>query len=254
MRRLLLLLGLGGLVLAWPTLAAAHLFWLVPDRDQVAPGEKVKVEVGFGHQFPGERDLKPGQLHWLKVLDPQGREVAVQQLSHYQYEFTPPTPGSYRVLAELKPGFVSRTPAGMKLGTKKEVPGAEYSFHFIFQAQAVVQAGEGKFQPWPAEPSGLALLPQKSPVGLTPGAELPLQVQFNGQPLPGAKIEIVGETDKDTHQPGLPPLVTDAQGQAVFKVPGPGNWLLVAGHKLPYPDRQVSDEIFYRQFLFLRVK
>lgn len=254
MRRWISALFLVLLVLGQAGPATAHLFWLVPDKDQVAPGETVIVEVGFGHQFPGERDLKPGQLHWLRVTDSEGREVPARQLSHDRYEFTPPAPGYYRIQAELKPGFVSRTPTGMKLGTKKEVPEAEYSFHFIFQAQALIRAGEAPAARFPAAISGLELQPQQPPVGLAAGAALPLRLCFNGQPLPDAKIEIVGAGEKDAHQPGLPPLVTNAQGEAVFTVPASGPWLLVAGYKLPYPDRQVADEIFYRQFLFLRAR
>lgn len=249
-----LFLMLALLVLGQAEPATAHLFWLLPDKDQVAPGETVTVEVGFGHQFPAERDLKPGQLHWLRVTDTQGREVPIRQLAHDRYEFTPPAPGYYRIQAELQPGFVSRTPTGMKLGTKKEVPEAEYSFHFIFQAQAVIRAGEAPAATFPAVVSGLELQPQQPPVGLTTGASLPLRLGFNGQPLPNAKIEVVGTGEKNAHQLARPPLVTNAQGEAVFPVPAPGPWLLAAGHKLPYPDRQVADEIFYRQFLFLRAR
>ncbi|MFP3870535.1 MAG: DUF4198 domain-containing protein, partial [Syntrophobacteria bacterium] len=105
-----------GLVAAPP--AWAHLLWLNVENFQPSPNETVHVEIGWGHKFPTDGVIKEGMLEEIYALDASGEKVSVEQISQTRFTFSPKTPGVYRIVAGVHPGFVSKTTRGYKLAPK----------------------------------------------------------------------------------------------------------------------------------------
>src|SRR4030042_1740365 len=115
--------------------AHAHMFWLNVNHDTPTAGKPVPVEIGFGHKFPKDEEIKAERLGPVKALGPDGQEVTLKKLSPTTYELVPGADGVYVISAQLAPGFVTRTPQGMKMQSKKGVAHANYCFRFDMDAK-----------------------------------------------------------------------------------------------------------------------
>lgn len=242
------------LVLALPVSSPAHLFWLLPEPAVSQSGQPVQVEIGFGHKFPRDEELKAERLQFFKVLGPDGKEVPMKELSAVRFEFTPVQAGTYLVVAAIKPGFVSRTPEGMKMANKKEAPNATNCFRFDFAAKTLVNVGPGPTGFDRLAQTSLEIVPLKSPASLKVGEELPVQVLFQGKPLPEVEVKATHDQWQDPKEMFAIKGKTDAQGKYALKIDQPGQWLLVVNHKTPYPDPAEADDNFYLGSLTFRAK
>jgi len=241
------------LALCLPATSQAHLFWLLPEQTVTEVGKPVPVEIGFGHKFPRDEEIKAERLQFIKVLGPDGKEVPVQKLSQVKYEFTPAAAGTYAVVAQMLPGFVSRTAEGMKMQSKKEVPDANLCFRFDFAGKTLVSAGGQPRGFDRSVQSSLEVIPLKATTGLKVGAEFPVRVIFQGQPLAEAEIKVTHEHWADPQNPFAFTSKTDAKGEFTLKPDKPGRWLLIASHKTPYHDQAECDENRYLATLTLGV-
>ncbi len=233
------------LTFALPLPVQAHLFWLLPEPAVSPSGQPVQVEIGFGHKFPKDEELKAERLEFFKVLGPDGKEVPIKQVSPVRYEFNPAQVGTYLVVAAMKPGFVSRTPEGMKMANKKEAPNATNCFRFDFAAKTLVNVGSGAMGFDRPVQSSLEIVPLKSPTNLKVGEELPVQVLFQGKPLPEVEVKATHDQWQDPNDLFAVKGKTDAQGKYTLKIDKPGRWLLAVNHKTPYPDPAEADDNFY---------
>ena len=252
MKRSLILFSLA-LVLALPVPAQAHFFWLMPDQT-AAVGKPGQVEVGFGHKFPKDEEIKAERLQSVKVIGPDGKELPLTKISTVRYEFVPPAAGFYLISAQMKPGFVCRTPQGMKMQTKKELPDAEFCFHFDMACKTLVDVGKQSQGYHQSAKSVLEVMPLQAPNTLKAGGEFPVKVLFQGKPLPGAEITVTHTQWPDPKKQFAVVGKTDAQGEFRLKLDKPGRWLVIAGHKTPYPDKTECDENMYRASLSFEVK
>ncbi len=239
------------LMLGLPTAAAAHLFWLIPEPAVSETGKPVQVEIGFGHKFPKDEELKAERLQFFKVLGPDGKEVPVRQVSAIRYEFNPAQTGTYLAVAQMQPGFVSRTPEGMKMASKKEVPEANNCFRFDFAAKTLVTIGQTATGFDRPGQTSLEIIPLKSPAGLKVGEELPVQVLFQGKPFPEAEVKATYDQWQDPQKMFAVKGKTDAQGKYTLKIDKPGRWLLVVSHKTPYHDPTECDDNSFQGTLTL---
>jgi len=242
------------LLLSLPLPAQAHLFWLLPEPGVSTTAQPVQVEIGFGHKFPKDEELKPDRLEFLKVLSPDGKEVPLKPLAQTRYEFTPTQTGTYLILAQMRPGFVSRTPEGMKMANKKEAPNATNCFRFDFAAKTLVTVGQttqGSDRP---VQTSLEIVPLQSTAALKAGEELPVRVLFQGKPLADVEIKATHDQWQDPKEMFAVTGKTDAQGEYRLKLSTPGQWLLAVYHKTPYHDPAECDENMYLGTLSLKVK
>lgn len=240
--------------LAWSQPAAAHIFWLLAEPYTPEVGKPVQVEIGFGHKFPKDEEIKAERLQFVKVLGPDGKEVPLKQQAPTHYEFTPATAGTYVVVSQLVPGFVTRTPQGMKMQTKKGVPDANLCFRFDFAAKTLVRAG-GQPQGFDqSAQSSLEVMPLTPLAVLKTGDNLPVKVIFQGKPLAEAEIRVTHEHQSDPHNPQSIKGKTDAQGEFRLNLDKPGRWLIIAAHKTPYHDLEECDENMYQGSLAFVVK
>jgi uncharacterized GH25 family protein len=234
------------LMFIWPVKAEAHIFWLVTDQATPEVGKPVQVEIGFGHKFPKDEEIKAERLQFIKVLGPDGKEVPLKKNSTIQYEFIPSAAGTYVVSAQMLPGFVTRTPQGMKMQTKQGVPDANLCFRFDFATKTLVSAGKNPQGFDQSVKSTLEVIPLKAPASLKVGDELPVKVVFQGKPLANAEIKGTNDQWNDPKDPFAFKAKTDAQGEFKLKIDKPGKWLLIASHKTPYHDLAECDENFYQ--------
>lgn len=86
--------------------AQAHMLWL-------------NIEIGWGHKFPKDEVIKEGFLKRIYALDQQGKETPLKQKTITEFEFIPEEDGIYLVLANIHPGFLTKTVEGYKLRSKE---------------------------------------------------------------------------------------------------------------------------------------
>jgi uncharacterized GH25 family protein len=238
------------LLLLWcASWAQAHMFWLNVNHDTPKAGEPVQVEIGFGHKFPQDEEIKGERLGFIKAVGPGGQEVALKKLSTTRYEFVPPAAGVYMISAQLAPGFVTRTPQGMKMQNKKGVPDANICFHFDMAAKTLVSVGDPKQGFGQSAQNTLEIIPLKNPSALKVGETLPVKVIFQGKPLEGAAVNFTYDGWPDPNKPFDTLGKTDAKGEIQVKLDKPGRWLLIASHKTPYPNQEECDENLYSSSL-----
>lgn len=233
--------------------AQAHMFWLVADRDTPAPGQTVQVEVGWGHKFPRDEEIKAERLASVKVMDAQGRELSLTQVSPTLYEFVPSQAGVYLVLAQVAPDFLSKTPEGFKLQSKQDLPEALFCFRFDMTAKTVLTTGptaEGFDRNLGAP---LEIIPLSNPAALATGQTLALRVMFQGEPLPDAEVKVIPATSASPAA-AVAAAKTDARGEARTTLHQPGRWLFHVTHKTPYAPPEECDEHSYSSSLTVNVR
>ena len=241
-------------VLVLPMSSQAHMFWLLTDKDAPKVNEPVQVEIGFGHKFPKDEEIKAERLGPVKAVGPDGQEAALKKLSTTTYELTPAAAGVYVISAQMVPGFVTRTPQGMKMGTKKGVPDANFCFRFDMAGKTLVNVGDQKQGFDRSAQSTLEIMPLKNPNTLKVGETLPVKVTFQGKPLAGTEIKFTHDGWHDPDKPFATLGKTDAQGEIQVKLDKPGRWLLIASHKTPYDKLDECDENFFSASLTWRVR
>ncbi len=244
------------LTLTWlflPLTVQAHLFWLLPEPAVSEAGKPVQVEIGFGHKFPKDEELKGERLQFVKILAPDGKEVPVKQAAAGRYEFIPAKTGTYLVVAQMVPGFVTHTPQGMVMQSKKGVPDANLCFRFDFAAKTAVTIGQASGFERPM-PVSLEIVPLKSPAALQAGETLPVRVLFQGKPLPDVEIKATHDQWQDPKEMFPVQGKTDAQGEYTLRIDKPGRWLLAVYHKTPYHDLAECDENLYLGTLTVTAK
>ncbi|OPX20852.1 MAG: hypothetical protein BZ151_01680 [Desulfobacca sp. 4484_104] len=242
------------LTLILPISSQAHMIWLLTDQDVVQVKQPVKIEIGWGHKFPKDEEIKAERLGAVKAVGPEGREVALKKISSSQYELVPPATGVYLISAQLVPGFATRTPQGMKMQSKKGVPDANYCFRFDMAAKTLVNVGNAQPGAERLVQSSLEIVPLKNPVAVKVGDTLPVRVMFQGKPQAGVKVEYTHENWADPQKPLATLGQTNDQGEIQVKVDQPGQWLLLASHKTPYAEPEECDDNFYRATLTWRVR
>jgi nickel transport protein len=255
MRKKSLIFAVAILAFLWSvSLAQAHMFWLNVNHDHAKVGEPVQVDIGFGHKFPQGEQIKAERLAFIKAVAPDGQPVALKKISTSRYELVPKTAGVYVISAQMAPGFVTRTPKGMKLGSKKGVPDANFCFHFDMAAKTLVSVGNPQQGFSRHARNTLEIIPQKSLNTLKAGDILPVKVMYEGKALKGAEVRFTHDSWPDPNQPFATLGKADTQGKIQIKSDKSGRWLLIASHKTPYPDPEECDENLYSSSLAYRVR
>lgn len=247
--------------------AAAHDFWLQPERFRVEPGDEVAV--GFLIGAPGA--VEPWALEWRKLaafqdfapdhsfdlqaqLDPlEGREPT---LGRADARFTLSMPGTHMLAfashhaasdlpaaefnAYLEHEGLAAVLAERKRTGQEQTRGREL---YSRRAKALVQVG-----PTPtdsvSEPIGqtLELVPERNPLLLGPGEPLAVRVLFHGKPLAGASVVLESLGPGAKHGT---PQISDAAGRVTFPAPGPGAHKLNVVWSVPIADPRAEFETVF---------
>jgi uncharacterized GH25 family protein len=249
------------LLIAWlPFSAQAHMLWLNANNYSPAIGETVFLEIGFGHQYPRDEVIKEGSVESVYALGAEGQKIGVDEIFPTFYKFTPPAAGLYQVIAVMKPGFVSKTTEGMRLGSKKDHANAVDCFAFRMTAEALIAVGpKGGLVGESKNP--LEIVAMKNPLDLKVGETLPLKILFEGKPLAGAEVQAADSSqgaavqEHTGHGAGMKnqhwtqETESNSEGIAQIELNSKGPWMFTILHKTPYPDKDVCNDYSYRTSL-----
>ena len=225
--------------------ASAHDFWLQPLKWQIAPGVALPfvVEVGHGsfrQQWGADgghllqlRDLaQDGQIDLRSLFKPGGtvphltrifRRPGLHVVSLVSTDVASDLPSirfnDYINVEGLTPAIEFRTRTGTTNSNGREL--------YSRRAKALVQVGDAtrNDDAVATRPLGLTLeiVPLRNPYSLGADHMLPVEILYNGRPLPGALVKL---TNLEFDERPLYAVRSDASGRASFQVPQVGSWLV----------------------------
>ena len=225
--------------------ALAHDFWLQPRSWQVAPGADMPFVVEVGHG--SFRQQWGADASHLLVLDDHARGVQADLRSlfkpggdvpHLTYAFRQPglhivslvstdTPSNlpsirfndYITAEGLTPAIDARTRTQTMTDNGREL--------YSRRAKALIQVGPvtSRDDGLATRPLGLTLeiVPLRNPYSLKADRILPVQILYNGRPLPGALVKL---TSLEFDVRPLEAARSNAAGRVAFRIPPVGSWLV----------------------------
>ena len=225
--------------------ASAHDFWLQPQSWQTAPGTPLPfvVEVGHGSfrqqwgadgghllalndlAHGGAVDVGPlfkpgGEVpHLTRTFRREGLHIVSLVSTNAASDLPAIRFNDYIKVEGLTPAIDARTRSGAMNSNGREL--------YSRRAKALVQVGR-------ATPSDdalatralgltLEIVPLRNPYSLGADHVLPIQILYEGRPLPGALVKL---TSLEFDAKPLRVVRSDAKGQAAFEVPPVGSWLV----------------------------
>lgn len=232
---------------ALPALVGAHDITIWP----VLSDAQLRLEVRYGH--PGEYETPfLGRLVTLDLWSPSGERRPLagrlrldgQSIVMSPTALTPASPGTWVLAGFYDNAFALTTADGRTVNTTlNEYPTATRSVHNLNFAKALVRSGResGGFDRVIGH--RLELVPRADPFGVTPGPDttVPIEVRFNGQPLPDVSVFAFVNPDRAE----TVPMISDAQGQVRVKIARRGLQILTVEHEADSPHRDVSLRNFH---------
>jgi hypothetical protein len=258
MRRPLLLALVGT-----TTAALAHEFWLAPASYRVAVGAAVPVRLLVGENFIGKAWTRPARRvrRFVRLGPGSAADSTDLRPALLADSLTPmlrcPAPGTHLLALTSQLAFIELPPEaftaylreeglGYALRQRQEAgdattkPGREA---YRRCAKALVLASQGPVDRLPPALGDTAfrqvlglpleLVPEQNPYRLRAGAGLTVRVLSQGQPVPGALVQ-VWQASPPSAKPTAPTPVThftthaNAQGRVLLRLPSAGPYLLAA--------------------------
>lgn len=223
--------------------AIAHDFWIQPTKFIVAPGQPIGFTFQVGHGKFRERwsnnqrvttlvefnrgirrDLRPqlrsgGNFDFEMTAAAPGLHVIAMQSNHASSELPAIRFNEYAREEGIVPIIAARNAGG-----RNNLPGRE---RYSRRAKALIQVGPAlaAHQAFATRPLGLKLeiVPDRNPYTLGANRLLPVHVLYNGRRLAGATVKL---TNLANDERPVATVVTDRAGQARFRIPASGSWLL----------------------------
>jgi uncharacterized GH25 family protein len=251
---------LAGLACCAATAAAAHDFWLQPVRWRVEQRAPTSLTLQVGHGPYRQRSPIPAsRIVRFESVGPDGRRGDLRSRLHPggadDATIALAGPGTHLLVLETDNRAESHLPAirfndylriegltpAIALRTRTGRMGEDGSEKYSRHAKAILQVGpvDPRGQAQVSKPLGLALeiVPERSPIGARGGA-LPVRVLYHGRALGGALVKL---TDLAHDAEPVAMQRTDANGRAVFAMPGRGSWLLNVIWTRPQPRSSLTD-------------
>jgi uncharacterized GH25 family protein len=220
----------------------AHSLWLNMEENEPTVGQTVRVEIGWGHKFPKDEVIKEGLLKEVYGVDSHGARTPLKQISLTEFEFVPKAPGGYTLSANTHPGFVSKTPEGYKLQSKKGLEDVVSCFRYDIRTKAFVYVGHEAKVSDQALGDILEIIPLKTPKDLKKGETLPVKILFEGKPLPAVEVKATYAGFSDQPHTFAVSTKTDTKGVAQIDILEKGDWLVNVVHEVPYPHAEECDK------------
>ena len=250
---IILLVTIG--VMSMVSAAQGHILWLTASNYSPRIGEQVTIDIGFGHKFPHTETVWEDNIERIFLRDPKGQELAIEKVAPAQYTFAPKPEGQYEVIILMKPGFVSNTTSGRKLGNKKTLDGVVACFRFSMQAKALINVGSKGGSPARQSDLPLEIILPENAGKLKTGDKLLLKVIYQGRPLAGAKVSATDEnTALRKEGAWVQESESNDQGEVSLKLISRGPWLITATHEVPFTDQSECDKSTYRLTLTLSLE
>lgn len=225
--------------------ASAHDFWLQPRSWQVAPGAPLPfvVEVGHGsfreqwgadvgHVLQlndlangGAVNVRPlfkpggGVPHLTRTFRREGLHIVSLVSTNAASDLPSIRFNDYIKVEGLTPAIDQRTRTGKTSTNGREL--------YSRRAKALVQVGRQtpNDDALATRPIGhtLEIVPMRSPYSLGADHVLPIQILYEGRPLPGALVKL---TSLEFDAKPLRVARSDDKGRVAFEVPQVGSWLV----------------------------
>ncbi len=201
---------------------SAHDVWLIP-------GEGNTLMLVFGH--PGELEsYDPAKLVSAAAIDQQGvRHDLAYRVKDSQVVVNPKA-DTLLVSVNYDHGIWTEDSNEIAVNKPKyEVPGYRSSVHQKMFAKALLG-----WSPAANKPTGarLEIIPLENPFRIKPGDELSVQVMYEGAPLAGAELEMLGVFDL---------FLTNREGRISLPVPDQGFHYILAYHRIGLKDHPDTD-------------
>ena len=249
-----------GLAFAHP--AASHDLWLLPGKFVIAPGEKIRVFVNSGDDFPasdsllGRRRIESLRLHAASGESLLSEFVAAGE--SLTAEFLGPDPGTAILALSTRPRAVrlhaeefnqyleeDGLPRILELRKKLGEMNRPVVERYTKWAKAILQVGDRQDGTW-SKALGLKLeiVPQTNPSTLRPGQSLAVVLLFDGHALAGVEVTggYAGVASRRVK------TVTDSDGWATLVMGESGRWYLRAIHMIRLPDSGDDPEAIWESF------
>lgn len=246
-KKVLVVRNLAGCLLAFSMsgAAAAHDFWLQPRSWQAVPGVPMPISFEVGHgdsrerwaagadklvalkdiDYGGGTDLRPlfrpggTQPHLTRTFRREGLHIIGMVSADSKSDLPAIRFNDYLKLEGLTPAIAARARAGRSNTNGREL--------YSRRSKALIKVGQSRptDDRLATRPIGLSLevVPLRNPYSLGPAHVLPVQILFEGRPLPGALVKL---TLLESDALPLRTARTDARGRVNFRVPPSGSWLV----------------------------
>lgn len=219
-------LTLAALLASLAPAAFAHGVWLESQHGDLA--------VVYGHG--ADQDSYDLAKITSVLICPGGEACVAAALTEHATHATLPVPdAASAIVVEFDNGFWSKDAAGEWHNLPKDAvagatTGGHYLKHGIHLTGSIGPVGT---------PFGqvLEIVPAADPYALHAGDSLPVQVLYNGEPLPGAEI-IVDYVNASA----AAPIVANAEGKAMVPVRNQGLNVIAVGHSGPSLDPAKADK------------
>jgi hypothetical protein len=224
---------------------SAHDFWLEPASYTPQPGQILSVRLRVGQDLLGDPVPRDSSLvKQFVVEDGSGRRSLVgrdgsdpagylrvdqQGLMVFGYASNPST---LDMPADKFNQYLKDEGLDAILALRARRNQMQTPSHELFSrcAKSLVLSGTPKaMQGDRALGFTLELLAERNPYLLRPGDELPLRLEYQGKPLPGALVIAMNRIDPQQKLSAR----TDAQGSVRFRLPRSGMWLVESVHMIP---------------------
>lgn len=232
------------------SLAGAHYPWL--HVEPAAPGGALDVEIGWGHQFPGNDRLTADRVASISLVSGAGDAPLVLSAQDGRYRVTAAQRANAALLVGLQqPSYYSRTPQGGRRGSRLDHPDARSCSQSHNSFKALIGDGPGVSL---ALGHRFELVPGTGLSRLGAGGGLPLQVLWQGRPWQGELTAIYAGYAKRQGEADYPVVLrTDADGRAVVPLDRKGAWLVRAAQSETYPNPATCDNRNYHATLTFTV-
>jgi nickel transport protein len=142
----------------------------------------------------------------------------------------------------LDSGYWTKTVDGLRNVSKRGVTDYIEACHYVEPVKGIFRWSERFTAPIGTR---LEIVPQKNPLKLKQGENLPIKVLFEGKPLAGAVITANGE---------LTGMKSGKDGAAMVMIEGKGLHIFAARHKVRLKDDPDADTLVLRANLSFEVK
>jgi uncharacterized GH25 family protein len=241
--------------------AAAHDFWVQPERFWAATGATMPLTLQVGHGPYRQRSPIPlARITRFTAIGPDGAVTEMRGRLHpggarQDGDLRFASAGVHVLVLQTDDRAESHLPAlryndylrvegltpALALRARTHRTDMDGSENYSRQAKALVQVGPaGGPQAQVLKPVGLPLeiVPERSPYAEPRPTTLPVRVVFEGRPLAGALVKLTDlghdEAPSETH-------LTDGAGRATFAMPARGQWLLNVIWTKPQPTTRETD-------------
>jgi hypothetical protein len=238
---------------------------LVPGKFVLRPGEKTRVFLNSGDEFPESESLvgefRIRSFSLTSATETQHLTKFLTDGKSLTAEITAPEEGSAVLAVAVKPRLVrlkadefneylEEDGLARILEERREREEIDDSVveRYTKWAKAILNIADGEDDTW-KKPVGLKLeiVPEVNPQGIGPGDTLTVRVLFENEPLPG--LTLVGGRAGGPRQELR--VVTDSEGRAGLLISHSGRWYLRTIHMIRVEDDpQIQWESFWTTLTF----